>query len=130
MQRLYSTAALLIFGLATPLLAQTIAPMAVVAGNNNPDGSFSDREWYVTIQYQNNSYQYRGQRIGSNKSIQLSGATVSRDGQRKIYTWNNNGTRYQAIWKPQDPEYIRLRVTTPSGKEVLNRLLRASEDGC
>jgi hypothetical protein len=130
MNRLNTTAALLIFGLATPLLVQAIAPMAVVASDNNPDGSFSDREWDISVYYRNNSYQYRGQMRGSNRSIELSGATVLRDGQRRIYTWNNSGTRYQVIWKPQDPDYIRVRVTTPRGKEVLNRLLSRCQQGC
>lgn len=130
MKRLHATAALLIFGLATPLLVQAIAPMAVVASNNNPDGSFSDREWDISVYYRNNSYQYRGQLRGSDNSIQLSGATVLRDGQRRIYTWNNSGTRYQVVWKPQDPDYIRVRVTTPRGKEVLNRLLSRCQQGC
>jgi hypothetical protein len=128
MKRIHSIAALLFFGLATPLLTQAIAPMAAVAESNQLNGAFSDREWDISVYYQNNSYQYRGQQRGTAKSIQLSGATIARDGQRKIYTWNNNGTRYQVVWQPQDPDYIRLRVITPRG-EVLNRLL-SREEGC
>jgi hypothetical protein len=130
MKRLHSTAALLIFGLATPLLTQAIAPMVAVASDNSLNGAFSDREWDIEVYYQNNTYQYRGQHRGTDRSIQLSGAIVSRDGQRRIYTWNNNGTRYQVVWKPQDPDYIRIRVTTPQGQEVLNRLLSRCEQGC
>jgi hypothetical protein len=132
MKRLHSTAALLIFGLATPLLTQAFMPMVAVAQANNLEGSFSDREWDVHVYYRNNSYRYRGQQRGSNRSIELSGATVSKekDGSRKIYTWNNNGTRYQVVWQHQDPDYIRVRVTTPRGKEVLNRLLSRCQQGC
>jgi hypothetical protein len=130
MQRLYSTAALLIFGLATPLLTQAISPMVAVAKMTSPDGAFVDQEWTITVAYVNNTYQYSGYNSQTKKSIQLSGATVLRDGQRKIYTWNNGGTRYQVVWQSQDPDYVRVRVTTPNGKEVLNRLLSRSEEGC
>jgi hypothetical protein len=130
MKKLHSTVALFIFGLATPLLAQTFVPMAAVAKANSLDGVFADREWTISVYYQNNTYQYSGFNHQTQSSIQLSGATVKRDGQRKIYTWNNGGTRYQVVWQSQDPDYIRVRVTTPRGKEVLNRLLpRQSGEG-
>ena len=131
MKRIYSTAALFMFGLATPLFTQALVPMVAVAEANNLEGSFSDREWDISVYYRNNTYQYRGQLRGLDKSIELSGATVLRDGNRKIYTWNNNGTRYQVVWQRQDPDYIRVRVTTPRGKEILNRLLsRCEGKGC
>jgi hypothetical protein len=131
MKRIHSIAALLTFGLATPLLTQAMTPMVAVAGETNLNGAFADGQWDISVYYQNSSYHYRSQLRGTNKSIQLSGATVLRDGQRRIYTWNNGGTRYQVVWKPQDPNYIRVRVTTPRGQEVLNRLLsRSDEDGC
>jgi uncharacterized protein (DUF58 family) len=130
MKLLNSTAALLMFGLATPLLTQAITPMAVVARENNPDGAFVDRDWTVSVLYQNNTYQYNGYNHQTQKSIQLSGATVSGDNIRKIYTWNNGGTRYQVTWQRRDPNFIRVRVLTPNGKEVLNRLLPRSEEGC
>jgi hypothetical protein len=132
MKRLYLTAALLLFGSLTPLVAISTNPTVVLAQTTNskatnPDGFFSDREWSVGVSYRNNTYHYNGRR--ANSSIELAGATVVRDGQRKVYTWNNSGTRYQVIWRSLDPDYIRVRVTTPNGKEVLNRLL-AREDGC
>jgi hypothetical protein len=130
MKLLNSTAALLIFGVATPLLTQAITPMAAVARANNPDGAFGDREWTISVYYQNNTYTYNGYNLQTDKSISLSGATVSGDSNRKIYTWNNGGTRYQVTWQRRDPNFIRVRVITPSGKEVLNRLFaRRSEEG-
>jgi hypothetical protein len=130
MKRLYSTAALLIFGLATPVLVQAISPTIAVAKVVSPDGSFGDQEWNISVFQENNTYKYSGYNNRTKKSIQLSGATVLRDGQRKIYTWNNGGTRYQVIWQSKDPDYVRVRVTTPNGTEVLNRLLSRSEEGC
>lgn len=130
MNRLQTTAALLMFGLATPLLTQAIAPMVAVASTNNPDGAFGDREWRISVYYRDNTYTYSGYNYRTDKSISLSGATVSGDRNRRIYTWNNSGTRYQVTWQRRDPDFIRVRVITPSGKEVLNRLFpRQSEEG-
>lgn len=130
MHRIHSIAAILIFGLATPVLTQAMNPMVAVASDNHPNGSFTDGKWDIEVYYQNGTHQYRSRLRGKDKSIQLSGADVSRDGQRKVYTWNNNGTRYQVVWKSQDPNFIRVRVTNPSGKEVLNRLMsRSTEEG-
>jgi hypothetical protein len=116
-------AAALIFGLGTPLLADPIAPTIAVAQANGPNGFFRDREWEIEISYAHNSYRYNGYNLRSESSIELSGATVSRDRQRKFYTWNNGGTRYRVTWNPQDPDFIRVQVKTPNGKEILNRLL-------
>jgi hypothetical protein len=124
MKKLYSTTALLIFGLGMPSIAQPIQPSAVVAQASRPDGAYLDRDWTVSIYYANNSYHYTGFKHRNQSSIELAGATLSRDGSRRIYTWNNSGTRYQIVWQPQDPDFIRVRVTSPSGKEILNRLLR------
>ena len=126
MNRIHSTVALLIFG-AIPVIASAIAPMSAVAGDSEPVGCYQDRQWQISIDYQNNTYRYQGKKIGSAQSIQLSGATVSRVGSRQIYSWNNGGTRYQVAWKSQDPDFIRVRVITPNGKEVLNRLLAAAQ---
>jgi hypothetical protein len=136
MKRIHTTAALLIFGLATPLLAQAIAPTIAIAQSNNvrannPDGVFKGGDFTVAVYYRNGTYQYDGRGLGdASNSIHLAGATVVRDGQRKVYTWNNSGTRYQVIWRAQDPDFIRVRVTTPRGKEVLNRLFSRCEQGC
>jgi hypothetical protein len=131
MKQFHSTAALLIFGLATPLLTQAITPMVAVAEVKSLDGAFVDREWTISVYHENNTYRYRGYNLQTKKSIELSGALVSGDRQRRIYTWNNQGTKYQVTWQRQDPDYIRVRVITPNGKEILNRLLpRSVEDGC
>jgi hypothetical protein len=130
MKQLHSIAALFIFGFATPLLTQAIMPMVAVAKESSPNGSFVDSSWTVSVFYRNNTYQYTGYDHRTQKSINLSGATISGDSQRKIYTWNNSGTRYQVTWQRRDPDYIRIQVITPSGKEVLNRLLPRSEEGC
>jgi hypothetical protein len=125
MNRLHSIA-LLILGLI-PVIAGAIVPLSAIAGDSELAGCYKDREWQISVSRQNNTYRYQGQKIGSTRSIQLAGATVSRVGSRQTYTWNNGGTKYQVVWKNQDPDFIRVRVITPNGKEVLNRLLAAAQ---
>jgi hypothetical protein len=127
MKQLYSTAALMFFGIVTPLFAQEIVPLVAVAEDRSLEGCYKDREWQIAVYYRQDTYHYQGKQIGSNRSIHLAGATVSRDGDRSIYTWNNSGTRYRVVWRNQDPDFIRVRVTTPRGKEVLNRLLSVAQ---
>jgi hypothetical protein len=73
-----------------------------------------------------NYYTYWG-RINS-KSLNIrEGAKNTGTLSRQIYTWDNNGTKYQVVWKPSDPEYIRVRVIS-EGREVLNRVIREITD--
>ena len=66
-------------------------------------------------------YAYRGSLGG--KSIEIAGGAKNfGSNSRQVYTWDNNGTKYQVIWKPSDPEYIRVRVIS-EGREVLNRVI-------
>ncbi len=126
MNRLSSNIASLILGVI-PVIASAIVPMPAIAGDSELAGCYKDREWQISVSRQNNTYRYQGKKIGSTRSIQLAGATVSRVGSRQIYTWNNGGTKYQVAWQSQDPDFIRVRVITPTGKEVLNRLLAAAQ---
>ena len=67
-------------------------------------------------------YNYRGSLGGKSLNI-VGGAKNFGSRSRQVYTWDNNGTKYQVIWKPSDPEYIRVRVIS-GGREVLNRVIR------
>jgi hypothetical protein len=117
--------------LAPAAIAQPVAIQQpqLHARATNPNGTFVSGEWTVDVFYNNNTYSYSG-RNTSGSSISLSGATVRRDGDKRIYTWNNGGTRYQVVWQSKDPDFIRVRVTTPQGREVLNRLMRRAEGDC
>jgi hypothetical protein len=130
--KLFNLATALILGFGVPLLAQGLAPSTAVAvtANPRPEGGFNDREWQVTLVRQNNSYRYQGYNYKSNKSIELSGAKVSGTAQRRIYTWNNEGTKYQVVWQSKDPNYLRVQVIGNNGKTILNRLLQRMEEGC
>jgi hypothetical protein len=130
--KLFNLGAALILGCGVPLLTQALAPsMAVaVAANAPPEGNFGDEEWEVTLVRQNNSYRYIGKKHENESSrIELAGAKVSGTDRRRIYTWNNKGTKYQVVWQSKDPNYIRVKVISNSGKTALNRLLTRVE-GC
>jgi hypothetical protein len=70
---------------------------------------------------QSQYYSYSGS-LGNNGIDIKRGAKNSGSNSRQVYTWDNKGTKYQVIWKPSDPEYIRVRVIS-DGKEVLNRVI-------
>jgi hypothetical protein len=128
--KLLNLAGAIIFGLATPILTQTLAPTVAVAGANRPEGNFGDAEWQLSLSRQNNSYHYRGVNIATKTSIELAGAKVSGTSQRRIYTWNNEGTKYQVVWQAGDPNFVRVKVVSSRGRTILNRLLpRISVEG-
>lgn len=130
--KIFNLTAALILGCCVPLLTQALAPSLAVAvtANARPEGSFGDGEWQVTLLRQNNSYRYYGYNYKHKASIELGGARVSGTAQRRIYTWNNEGTKYQVVWQSKDPNYLRVKVISNSGKTVLNRLLQRAEEGC
>jgi hypothetical protein len=124
MKKINSIAVLLIIGLAVPISTQAIVPIAAVANySKSIIGSYSDRDWTIVIDYENSTYLYVGENHQTRNRIRLYGAKVSGDRYRKIFDWNNGGTHYQVTWQPQDPDYIRVRVISPNGNEILNRLL-------
>ncbi len=73
---------------------------------------------------QSQYYSYSGS-LGDNGIDIKRGAKNSGSNLRQIYTWDNKGTKYEVIWKPSDPEYIRVRVIS-EGREVLNRVISAT----
>jgi hypothetical protein len=128
--KLLNLAGAIILGLATPLLTQTITPTVAVAAANRPEGTFGDAEWQLSLSRQNNSYHYRGVNIATKTSIELAGAKVSGSSQRRIYTWDNEGTKYQVVWQAKDPDFVRVKVVSSRGKTILNRLLRRVQEEC
>ena len=116
-----------ILGISTPAIIDMAIPNQAMAVKkfDYPGGEFTDKDWTVTLAFTNNSYYYYGENRKSNSNISLSGAVASGTKQRQIYTWNNNGTKYQVIWKPRDPKFIRVQVIDPQGKIILNRLLQS-----
>ncbi len=90
-----------------------------------PLGHFQDDKWSITVSDVKGNLHYRGEELSTGESLHLTDGSVSNvsgDSQRKICTWNNGAYRYQVIWQPQNPNLIRLQVSSPNG-EILNRLL-------
>jgi hypothetical protein len=127
--KLSNLACALFFGIAAPTISFTTIPSSVMAAPKNPDGFYMDRDWGVSLEFKGGTYHYRGTNNHTGKALELAGASVSNTPTRRIYTWNNGGTRYRVTWQPKDPDVIRLQVIESNGKERLNRLLNA-EHGC
>jgi hypothetical protein len=130
MTRLHPIALAIILGLSTPTLVSSLHPTPVMAQEQKLNGVFGDNKWTVNIFYEQNAYRYKANSIGDKTGIDLSGATISGTRDRRIYTWNNGGTRYQAVWQQKDPDFIRVRVLSPRGNEIFNRVLKRQEEGC
>ena len=124
-------ACFLCLGLTTPLIGQSIAPASAnslssqvaMAVNAAPSGPYSDSDWEVYVNYAGGTYNYYGTNRNDGSNISLSGAVVSGTKSRRIYTWNNSGTKYRVTRQAKDPNTIRLQVINSKGKVMLNRLL-------
>jgi hypothetical protein len=130
MTRLHQLALATIIGLSVPTIVTTLSPTTVMAQEQKLNGVFGDDRWTVSVFYEQNAYRYRSSSTSNKTGIDLSGATIGGTRDRRTYTWNNGGTRYQAIWQQRDPDFIRVRVLSPKGTEIFNRLLKRQEDGC
>ena len=65
---------------------------------NYPKGHFADKDWEVSLSFDNNVYYYYGEnRRNRNSNINLSGAVTSGTNDRQVYTWNNNGMKYRDL---------------------------------
>jgi hypothetical protein len=117
------------FTLSVPALALSIAPASIAAAPAKLEGYFMDSKVSVEVLSSNGYLTYRGTDLSTGKSISLKRVKVSGNADRKVYTWNNSGTRYSVIWQPKDPDYVRLQIVNPNGSTVMNRLL-SREHGC
>ncbi|BAZ32093.1 hypothetical protein NIES4074_45950 [Cylindrospermum sp. NIES-4074] len=117
-----------ILGLSVPTIADVaISNHAVAAAKfTYPTASFSDGEWNIDLSYRNNAYCYTGTHLPNGSKITLVGATASGTHERQIYTWRNNKLKYQVVWRPSDPNFLRVQVIQGNGKVILNRLLSSA----
>lgn len=114
-----------IIGISTPAIIDVaMNQTALAARYNYPQGTFVGDGWRVTLSYDNNVYYYYGENQNTKAYITLSGAVASGNNVRQVYTWNNNRTKYQITWRPADPNFIRVQVRNPNGKEALNCILK------
>ncbi|BAY86717.1 serine/threonine protein kinase [Calothrix parasitica NIES-267] len=93
--------------------------------NSFPEGTFANSEWSLNLSRSDNNIFYQAKSLKDSSSLNLENGRISGSDERKIYTWNNGAYRYQVVWQPNDADYVRLRVFTPSG-ELLNQLLSKS----
>ncbi|HBB32879.1 MAG TPA: hypothetical protein DDZ80_22390 [Cyanobacteria bacterium UBA8803] len=115
-----------ILGLSAPAIADVALNTHTIAQPSAPLGTFTDSQWLVTIEYYDNALSYYGENLITGDNLTLRGATIGGNRQRRIYTWNNSGYRYQVSWRPSQPEVIRVQVFDTRGKEILNHLLTKS----
>jgi len=119
-----------ILGLSAPAITDIAVGNHAVAsrGFDYPRGTFTDKEWRVRLSYHDDGYYYKARNLNNGSSIALSHATTSGDKQRQIYTWRHGEYYYQVVWRPNDPNTIRLQVFSRNGNEILDRLLYSSDD--
>lgn len=108
-----------------PLSANQRQQPSQNSNSKYPLGNFQNNKWLISLRLENNQLTYTGRSRKDGKSLYLKGSRISGNNQRKIFTWNNGNYRYQVIWQPNDPNYIRLKVLN-SGRELLNELLSKS----
>ncbi|MBD2425827.1 hypothetical protein [Phormidium sp. FACHB-1136] len=113
-----------LLGLSAPMVAGELFNPAPVAAQSLMMGDYMNDNWFISLWFENGTMHYQGtDRRRPNNSMYLSGATESGTRDRQIYTWRNGGHRYQVTWRPSDPDYIRLQVFDPNGRELVNNLL-------
>ena len=102
------------------------AKSSTISSNSQfPTGKFRNRKWEITLWKRNARIYYQAKSRTTPASLYLDNGNTSGTSRRKIYTWKNGIYSYQVIWRPNDPNYIRLRVFTPR-RELLNQLLYRS----
>ncbi|MBD2665867.1 hypothetical protein B6N60_00315 [Richelia sinica FACHB-800] len=117
----------LILSLAVPLW--TSLQTQAFAKLPFPDGEYFNPQngevrWHLTLWEEKNKYFYKNTDLQSEKKICLTNGTASGNKNRSVFTWRNKGYKYQIAWRPQDPDVVRLQVINPSGKTILNELLK------
>ena len=132
--RFHALVTAVMVGLVVPLVDNFSHPAAAqsqaIASVAPPIGTFRDGNWAVTVSEQNGVYRYSAYDLRTGKSIDLRGATITHEGNKRLYTWNNGNTQYRVVWQPQEQDYVHLQVIAPNQTEVMDRLLSRQEDGC
>ncbi|QQE64585.1 hypothetical protein GFS31_12660 [Leptolyngbya sp. BL0902] len=94
-----------------------------VSAQSPMTGDYMNDDWVVNLWQAEGTLHYQAMSRRNGGEMYLSGATQSGTQDRQIYTWRNGGHQYQVTWRPSDPDYIRLQVIDPNGREILNNLL-------
>lgn len=106
-----------------PVSAQSAPAQVNIAIANKIEGFYSDSDWYIDIYVDDNKLKYTGLNRKTKTQVKLAGATISNTKSHHMYTWNNKGNKYRAIFKNHDTSNVRLQVIDYNGRLILNRLL-------
>lgn len=110
-----------LLGLSVPALVDVVVERPAIA-QSQPIGTFQDDTWEVSLSTVDGEYYYRGRALGSSDVLALSNVELGGTPSRRIYRWYNGNYTYQIVWRPADPDFIRLQVFEDD-IELLNRLL-------
>jgi len=111
-----------LLGLSVPALVDVVVERPAIA-QSQPIGTFQDDAWEVSLSMAyGEEYYYRGRALGSSDILELSNVELGGTPSRRIYRWYNGNYTYQIVWRPTDPDFIRLQVFEDD-IELLNRLL-------
>jgi hypothetical protein len=118
-----------LFGLSLPTVMLSATPAAVAQAPEKLQGFFMDKDWGISVFLEEGAYKYRGTNNHTSKSIELTRVKIAGTNQRQVYTWQKGSTKYQVVWQPKDPDFVRLQVSE-NGRMLVNRLLQRQEEGC
>ncbi|USR92287.1 hypothetical protein NEA10_06075 [Phormidium yuhuli AB48] len=119
--RLDTFALAAVVGLAVPGIVEVVAQRPAIA-QVRPLGSFRDSQWDLSLFMDRGNYYYRGQARGSREYLELWNVEFAGTPDRRVYRWYNANYTYQVVWRPADPDFVRLQVFE-NNREILNRLL-------
>ncbi len=132
--RFHALVTAVMVGLVVPLADNfshpAVAQSQAIAAVAPPIGTFRDGNWAVTVSEKSGVYRYSAYDLRTGKSIDLRGATITNQGSKRLYTWNNGDTQYRVVWQPQEKDCVHLQVIAPNQTEVMDRLLSRQENGC
>jgi hypothetical protein len=117
------TSTLIALSVPTVTLMPAFTLSAQARSNDIAPTYYGNSDWSVTVARSRGNYSYTGINQQTGKSITLYGCQVSRSYDRVVYRWRNKGTVYQISWRPSDPDFARLQVYSPGGRELVNTLL-------
>ncbi len=115
----------------SPAMRQLHARETDITNASASTGYFFTDNWEIKVSrngnnYGNgNSYIYAGRNSKTRDAISLAGGKLTRSEGRHFYKWRNGGTIYLVTWQPDDPNFARVQIFNPDGKEIFNKLMEA-----
>lgn len=89
----------------------------------HPQGNFSDKEWIVSLNCNDQNCFYSARNKKTGVSLNLNNSTLRKSYETNIYTWRNGRHKYQVRWKPKYPSSISVNVFNPRGAIIRSLFL-------